>query len=553
MNFAGKICAKICVCACAAVVAIFCAAGCGERVPAAERAAESGILAINNGGEPSALDPQFAQPGVIENRIMLALFEGLVRYDPQTLAPVPAIAESWTISDDGTRYEFKLCDNAKFSDGSPITSRDFMFSFRRILSPKLASPCASLFFAPVKNARRFAAGEIDDFSEVGFSAPDDHTLVVKLENPCPYFLSLACHSSWSVVPASAILKFGAIDERSTLWTRPKNFVGSGPFRLKSWRVAYRIEVEKNPFYRDAANVALAGIRFDAIVDQFAEETAFNDGQYHITNTVPPARVAVLRQRHAPQLRLDPYFSTAFIRVNCAKPPLDDARVRRALSLALDRKALSENVLRAGETPAFRLVPEIAVATDAGNSGDDMRANVAEARRLLAEAGFPDGKNFPEISYLYNTSDGAQFFAQAIQEMWRKNLGIKVVLRNQEYKVYRVSLAQGDYELARSAWSGDFLDPTTFLELFASDGNMNWTNWKSPRYDDLLARAARERDPQARNKLLAEAEDALLADAPIIPTVHPRNKYLIRPEVQGWYPNLLDIHPYNSVHFAQSQK
>lgn len=524
---------------------------CNKPVEPAELAAKQGILLINNGGEPSALDPQFAQPGVIENRIMLALFEGLVRYDPKTLEPIPAIAESWTLSDDGKTWTFHLRSDAKFSDGKSIRAEDFLFSFRRILSPKLASPCAALFFAPVKNARAFAAGTLDDFSQVGFSAPDERTLVVELENPCPYFLSLACHSSWSVVPPHAILKFGKIDERTTLWTRPENFVGSGPFKLKTWRVAYRIEAEKNPYYYDAKNVSLRGIRFDAIEDQFAEESAFNDGQYHVTNTIPPARVPILRATNAPALRLDPYLSTAFIRVNCSRAPLNDPRVRQALSLALDREMLAERVMRGGETPATSLVPESAYSSSVPVKENAHRvpaenAQVEKAKALLAEAGFPNGEGFPEITYLYNTSDGAQFFAQAIQEMWRKNLGLRVTLRNQEYKVYRVSLAQGDYDLARSAWSGDYLDPTTFLELFVSGGYINWTYWSNAEYDALLAEAARERVPKKRFAKLRKAEKILIDAAPIIPTLHSRSKFLIRPEVYGWHSNLLDIHPYNSL-------
>lgn len=519
---------------------------CGERERPVDVAARERILLVNNGGEPAALDPQLVT-GVLELRLMLALFEGLVRYDPETLEPRPAIAERWTVSPDGLCYTFFLRENARWSDGRAITAEDFLFSYKRLLSPKLASPCASLFFSPVKNALAFARGEIADFSQVGFSAPDTRTLVVKLETPCPYFLSLACHSSWSAVPAHAILKFGKMDERSTLWTRPENFVGSGPFRLKNWRVAYRIEAEKNPFYHDAENVWLNGICFDAVEDQFAEERAFRDGQYHLTNTVPPARVSVLRERGEPALRLDPYFSTAFIRVNCTRPPLNDARVRRALSLAIDREMLAERVLRAGETPAYSLVP---AASPAKISPERREAEIAEARRLLAAAGFPNGENFPEISYLFNTSDGAQFFAQAIQEMWRKNLGIRISLKNQEYKVYRVSMEQGDYDLARSAWSGDFLDPTTFLDLFARTSDMNWTGWKNADYDRLLAEAAREREPEMRAKKLRRAEEILAKHVPVIPTVHNRNKFLIHPAVRGWFPNLLDIHPYNRVELRE---
>ncbi|MCR5183556.1 MAG: peptide ABC transporter substrate-binding protein [Opitutales bacterium] len=525
---------------------------CGERVPAARVAAESGILVMNNGGEPSAIDPQFAQPGVIENRIMLALFEGLVRYDPQTLAPVPAIAQKWEVSDDGCRYRFYLRGNAKFSDGKTITADDFIFSFRRILSPALASPTATMFFAPVKNARAFAVGEISDFSQVGFKVIDEHCLEVTLEKPCPYFLSLVCHSSWSVVPAHVILKFGAIDERQTQWTRVGNFVGSGPYTLKDWRVAYRIETCRNDFYWDKASFPLEGIRFDAIEDQFAEERAFRDGQYHITNTVPPASIAAMRAAGTPSLRLDDYLSTAFIRINTQKTPLNDARVRLALSLALDRQDLAEKVMRAGEKPAKRLVPPGAYDPYSHENADLLApsANVARARQVLAEAGYPDGKGFPTISYLYNTSDGAQFFAQALQEQWRKNLGIRVVLQQQEYKVYRVSMAQGDYELARSSWSGDYLDPTTFLDLFGSRSHMNWTGWNNDAYDRLLDEASRERVPARRMKLLSEAEKILLEEMPVIPTVYNKNKFLIRPEVRGWFENLLDIHPYCGVSFQK---
>ncbi len=529
----------------AIVIAFFC--GCGERVPAAKVAAARGILVMNNGGEPSAIDPQFAQPGVIENRIMLALFEGLVRYDPKTLVPVPAIAERWEISEDGLRYRFFLRGNAKFSDGNAITADDFLFSFQRILSPKLASPSASMFFAPVKNARAFALGKIDDFSKVGFKKIDAGTLEIELAEPCPYFLSLVCHSSWSVVPRQTILKFGAIDERQTQWTRVGNFVGSGPYKLKNWRVAYRIEVERNEFYWDKNAFPLNGIRFDAIEDQFAETRAFDDGQYHITNTVPPSKIPALRAAGTPNLRLDDYLSTAFIRVNTKRAPLNDVRVRLALSLALDRKELAEKVMRAGEKPANNFVPAGAYGQFGGNASLlGITANVERARELLAEAGFPSGNGFPEIAYLYNTSDGAQFFAQALQEQWRKNLGIRVVLQQQEYKVYRVSMAQGDYDLARSAWSGDYLDPTTFLDLFAGTSHMNWTGWQNKNYDALLAQAARERVPVKRMEILHNAEKLLMNEMPIIPTIFNKNKFLIRPELRGWHENLLDIHPYENV-------
>jgi oligopeptide transport system substrate-binding protein len=508
----------------------------------AERAAREGVLIINNNAEPVSLDPH-AVSGAIDLRVAGALFEGLLANDPRTLAPVPAAAESHTVSPDGLTHTFRLRENLRWADGRPLTAGDFLFSFRRVLSPRLAAPNAAQFFV-VKNARAFHEGREPDFARTGFSAPDARTVRFELEHPCANFADLVCHPAWAPVPRHVIEKFGDFDAPGLPWTRPGTITGNGPFRLAAWRVADRIEVVRNPRYWNAAAVRLNAVRFLAISDLQAEERAFRGGLLHITSTVPPLKVARCRRAEdGGPLRLDPFFSTTFVRVNTAAAPLADPRVRRALSLALRRAEIAANVMRAGETPAFCLTPPVAGGYVCAAR---LREDPAEARRLLAEAGYPGGRGFPTLTYLYNNHETSRLIAQAMQEMWRATLGIRVELQSQEWKTYKAALAAGTYQLARSAWSGDTLDARAFLDLFESRSEQNQTNWRDPAYDADLAAAARAPDAASRDAACQRAEARLLDALPVLPLVHNRNKFLIRPEVRGWFPNPLDIHPLSAV-------
>jgi oligopeptide transport system substrate-binding protein len=524
----------------ATATALAFATGCGKRTPPIDEATRAGILVINNATEPASLDPH-ALSSAVDLRIANALFEGLLANDPGTLAPRPALAQRWEVSADGCIYTFHLRPSARWSDGAPLTAEDFLFSYKRLLSPRLGSPNAAQFFI-VKNARAFYEGRLASFDATGFAAPDARTLRITLEHPCAYFPALLCHPAWAPVPRQAILRHGAMDTPGTPWTRPQNFVGNGPFHLVQWRVSDRIEVTRNPYYWDATAVRLNGIRFLAIGDLLAEERAFRGGLLHITSTVPPMKVAPLRAAQKPELRLDPFFSTTFIRVNTRVPPLNDSRVRRALALSLHRDEITDRVMRAGETPAFCLTPPGAAGY---TSAAQIQENIAEARLLLAAAGYPGGTGFPALRYLYNTHETSQLVAQALQEMWRKNLGIHVELSSQEWKIYKVSMQRGDYHLVRSAWSGDYYDPSSFLELFTSHSEQNQTGWSDPAYDTAIL-AASQTDNTARLRHLQTAEQRLMDAMPIIPLAYNRNKFLIRPEVQGWLPNPLDIHPFKSV-------
>ena len=529
--------------------------GCGDGETTAQRKAREGVLVINNMAEPSGLDPQ-SVTGLSESRIMYALFEGLVNYDPVDLNAVPGVAEKWTSSPDGRVWTFHLRKDARWSNGDRVTSADFLFSWRRMLLPSFGAEYGSMLH-PVRGARDFNEGRIKDFSQVGFRAPDEATVVIELEYPVPYFLGLLCHHSWLPVHPPTILRHGAIDALHTPWTRPGALVGNGAFSLESWEVARHVRLVRNPRYWNSGKVALNGVEFRAIPDLFAEERAFRGGELHITGAVPPYKVGRLRAEKAPELRLDPFLATGFIWVNCdyrggdpaVRKALSDSRVRRALGLAIDRQQIVEKVLRAGETPALHFTPP---GTGGFRAEARWRPDLAEARRLLAEAGYPEGRGFPQLDYLYNTSEGSQMAAQAYQEMWRNGLGIRVELRNLEWKVYLSAMHRGDYQIGRGAWVGDYNDPNTFLEMLQTGNGLNQSRWSHPEYDRLLGLAARETDPVRRFAHFQEAERLLVAEAPVIPVAFGRNKFLISPHVRGWNPTLLDQHPLNGVTLAPSK-
>jgi oligopeptide transport system substrate-binding protein len=526
--------------------------GCGDGKTTAERMAAEGYLIVNNMAEPSGLDPQTIT-GLSESHIIGALFEGLVGYDPKDLHPVPAAAESWTMSPDGRTWTFRLRAGARWSNGDPVTSADFLFSYERMLSPAFGAEYASMLHG-VRGAKDFAAGRSKDFRAVGFRAPDARTLVIELEDPIPYFLQLLCHHSWIPVHPPTILRHGKMDALHTPWTRPGAMVSNGPFVLEKWEVARRVVVRKNPLYWNAAEVALNAVEFRAISDLFAEERAFRGGELHITGAVPPYKVAKLREEKAPQLRTDPFLSTTYVWVNCdikgeqpvdqaARKALSDPRVRRALGMAIQRELIAEKVLRAGETPALHLTPP---GTGGFVAKARWRQDAEEARRLLAEAGYPGGKGLPRFDYLYATSESQQMAAQAYQEMWRRELGVEVELRNLEWKVYLVAMRKGEFHLCRGAWVGDYNDPNTFLEMLTTGNELNISKWSDAEFDRLLGLAAKETDPARRFGYFQQAEARLVDQAPVLPVVFNKNKFLIRPEVRGWYPTLLDQHPLSAV-------
>ncbi len=507
---------------------------CAKRVSRVDEATRAGILHIGVGSEPSDLDPHLAT-SLSEARIIPALFDSLVSFDPSTLAPIPALAERWTVSPDGLTYTFYLRATARWSNGDPLTAQDCIDSWHRILTPTLAADYAYFFYL-IRGAEAFHKGRTTDFSTVGLAAPDARTLVVQSTHPTPYFLQILLNSPWRPVHVRSIAAVGDAYRRGTPWTRPGHMVTSGPFVLKAWSVNQHVIVEKSPTYWDRAHVRLNAIHFYPIDSVDTEERAFRAGQLHLTYNLSLSKVTAYRRDPSGALRIDPYVNTFFFRFNTRRAPLDDARLRRALSLAIDRESIVQRILLGGQQAATSFVPpNIPGYTPPAQPARDL----ATARRLLAESGHAEGRGLPPIEILYNNSDINRQVTESIQEMWRRDLGVNVTLQNQEYKVVFANRRSGQYQILLSDWVADYLDPTTFLDLWRSDSGNNHTGWTSPAYDALMRRADATADPAARSTILAQAEALMLTAAPIAPIYFNTHIYLIRPEVRGWHPSPMD--------------
>jgi oligopeptide transport system substrate-binding protein len=395
----------------------------------------------------------------------------------------------------------------------------------------------------LKGAEEYYRGKISDFAQVGVKALDDRTLQIDLVGPTPYLLTLLQHDSWLPVCPSAVLKFGKIDTRDTQWTRPGNYVANGPFMMKSWHPNDVIEVVRNPFYWDAQNVKLNGINFYSIENLDTADRAFQAGQLHKTDQVSLDKVPYYRREHPEILRIDPYEGVYFYRINVARKPLDNPKVRLALNLAVDREAIVKNILREDQKPATGFTPP-------GMGGyqplNKVSYDPARARQLLAEAGYPNGKGFPSFTIHFNTLESHRAIAEAIQQMWKEILNINVTLENQEWKVYLDTQNSKNYDISRSAWIGDYMDPVTFLSLWTTGNGNNNTNWGNPKFDALIEQAARTGDPARRFAILRDAEDLFLTDLPVVLIYWYTNAYLLQPSVQNWYPLALGNHNYKFI-------
>jgi oligopeptide transport system substrate-binding protein len=519
-----------------------------KRMPRVQVADEKQILLIGNGTEIESLDPHMVT-GQPEHRIISAVFEGLVApgaEDPD--ADAPGVAESWE-SADMQHWTFHLRKDEVWSDGTPLTAKDFLYAWQRILSPELGSQYAEMLYL-LKGAASFNKGETKDFSSVGVIAPDEHTLQLTLEGPAPYFPGMLKHYTWFPVPQHTIEKFGTMTQRDTPWARPGSLVSNGAFTLKDWRIHHFITVMKNPRYWDAAQVGLNEIQFFPIDNGEAEERVFLDGQLHVTDTVPLAKIPLYRKTRPAFFEQSPELSVEFYRCNVTRPPLDQAKVRQALSLSLDRVALVDQVIRAGHLAATGYTPpgshpQYPPLKKLGFDPD-------KARQLLAEAGFPNGKGFRKIEILTNSSDSARTIAEFFQESWKKQLGIEVTILQQDWQVYLTSQHTLKYDIARAGWVGDYTDPFTFLGIMGTGDGNNDTGWGNPKYDELLAESKLQVDVARRMELLREAETLLLDELPIMPIYWKMDALLIRPEVQNWRSSVLGHRCYKAIRLGPYQ-
>ena len=493
------------------------------------------VLHFGNGAEPQDLDPLMLT-GVIEHRLSLALFEGLVSEDPQ-LNLIPGAAKSWEVSEDRLVYTFHLQDEGRWSNGDPVTTADFIGAFQRMLTPSLAAEYAYMLFC-VAGAEDYYKGRITDFRQTGFKALDEHTLQLTLAQPTPYLLHALNHYAWYPVPIKVVEQFGGLERRGTRWTRAENFVGNGPFRLKEWRPNQKMIVERSPTYWDRANVKLDEIHFYPIESSETEERMFRTGQLHITNEMPLSKIPVYQRDRPEELRIDPYNGVYFYRFNVKRKPFDDPRVRRALALAVDRESLVRNVTLAGEEPAYNLVPP---GMPGYVSRHRLQGDLAEARRLLADAGYPEGRGFPRVELLYNTLEKNRTIAEAVQQMWRRNLGIDIGIYNQEWKVYLDSQDTQNFDLQRAGWIADYVDPHVFIDLWTSDSLNNDTGWSNPNYDRLFRQALAAKDDAGRFAIYQQMEKILVDELPVIPLFFYNRARLVSPRT-NFFTTPLDNFP-----------
>jgi oligopeptide transport system substrate-binding protein len=467
----------------------------------------------------------------------LALFEGLVVNDPVTCHALPGVAESWSLSPDGLTLRFKLRADARWSDGRPLVARDFVEGWLRTLDPATGSEYAYLIGLVVRGAQAYNedGGPRED---VAVKAIDDRTLEVGLVGPAPYAVDLMANYAFSPLPMAAIAKYG--DE----WARPEHLVGNGPYTLREWQPGRYILVVKNDKYWDAKNVRLRSIEFVPVEDEESGYDLFKGGRIDWEANPPYARVEEMRSRK--DFQLSPANSVYYYIFNMAKEPLTDVRVRKALAMAVDKRALVDRILKGGQLPTDSFVPPQAGYGSAKGNPLDLDA----ARKLLAEAGFPNGEGFPKLTILYNTNENHKKIAEFVREEWKRNLGVEVVLRNQEWKTFLDARSKThDFQIARAGWIGDYLDPNAFLDMFLLDSGNNDGLYKNPRYDELVKKAMTMPLGAERLAVLAEAEDLLIGqDQAIMPFYFYASGNLIDTDKwAGWSSNPLDIHPWKFIY------
>lgn len=531
-----------------ALALLGCLPACNEET-SADKARQQGILIIGNNTEPQSLDPHKAT-AVADGKVISALLEGLVRPDAAEDARVhPGMAESWEHNADASIWTFHLRE-AYWSDGRPVSSRDFVYAYRRLLHPEFGGKYAEMLY-PLRGAESFNKGECL-WSEVGVEAPDERTLRLSFGGPMPQLLPLLLHYTWFPVPSHKVEELGGMLDRRSIWTESRHWVGNGAYVRGSHRLNDHLEVLPNPRYWRAEEVRNRGVRFLPIVNGYTETRMYLGGKLHITNNVPPELIAHVRRVAADQFCRDAYYSTVFYRLNTKREALSDVRVRRALSLALDRTALVGKVVRGVGKEAYTFTPPGAgyLLPPPDEATWDKAAREQEAKHLLTEAGYPGGKGFPVLELMTTTRDVQKVTAETIQTMWEEVLGIHVEIRPCEWTAYKVAQQNGDYDISASTWSGDYLDPATFVQLWRSGGGNNSTGWGSAACDAALSAASQSVDERERLACLQRAEREMLQAQPIIPLYWNERTYLKQTAVHGWYPLLLDNHPLDAVEMEQ---
>lgn len=490
------------------------------------------VLTRGNHQDPASLDPHRIST-VYEHNIVLDLFEGLTTPDAEG-RPVPGVAESWRVSEDGLIWTFILRENLVWSDGVPLTADDVVYAFRRFMNPATASQYPYLFYN-VANAAAINRGEQPP-DTLGVTALSPTEVEITLESPVPYLPELLSNGFAATVPRHII------EAQGDDWTRPGVMVSNGPYTLTEWRPQDRVEMTRNERFHAAETVTLDTVIYLPTEDQSAALARFRAGELDASMEFPTARTPWLLENLPDETRIANYLITFYLTFNTDVPALSDRRVRQALSLAIDRDIIATRVLKSGERPAQTFVPP----GTAGYSSPavpelSVAERRAEAQALLAEAGYGP-ENPLRLTYSLSSAEDRRRIAAAIAAMW-KPLGVEVTINNTEGKVLFSRLRSGDFEIGYVGWAADVNDAANFLAIMQSAAvRSNYARYRNPGYDDLLAQAAATVDVGARAGLLTEAESVLLDDAPIAPLVHGVSKNLVAKRVQGWLDNVKDVHP-----------
>jgi oligopeptide transport system substrate-binding protein len=529
------------------ITALILISACGRLATNVDTGTANQVLHLGNGSEPSGLDPHLITD-VGASRIVAELLEGLIGLDPKTLAAEPAAASSWKVSADLKTYTFYLNPNGKWSNGDKVVAQDFVYSWQRLLMPDLASEYSYQLFV-VTGAEDYHTGIIEDFNSVGVKAINDLTLQVELQAPTPYFLTLLSHPSTFPVHRPTIEEFGDIDDPGSLWTRAGNYVGNGPFVLTEWALNRIIRIEKSPSYRDAEKIKLNEVRFYPIDNLSTEERMFRANTLHITESIPSEKIAVYQAKNSREIKISPYFGTYYYRINTLKPPMDDKRIRLALAMTIDRQKIVTAITKGGQIPAYNFTPP---DTEGFTARAKIPFDIERAQQLLADAGYPGAEGLGPIEILYNTSEGHKKIAIAIQQMWKLALDIDVKLYNQDWKSSLITISNLDYQVARSAWIGDYPDPNTFLDTMTTGNGNNRTGFTNAEYDALIRKAANTMDQQQRFEYFQQAEQILTEEVPVIPIYTYTQNYLRSNDVKGWHDNVLDYHPLKYVYLARDE-
>ncbi len=493
-------------------------------------AAAEGEIVFNLAVEPQTIDP-VRNNAVDGSNVIFNLFDGLVRIGFDD-APEPGCAERWEVSEDGMTWTFHLRKGLKWSDGKPLTAEDFRYGLLRLLDARNASPNAYMAYF-LKNGEAFFNGKAGS-EDVGIDVPDDATLRLRLENPAP--LMLDCLSFYAFAPARA----DVVEQDPRGWaTKPESLVCNGPFVLSEWKHNSELTLTKNPNYWDADNVKIDKVRMVMITDSNTALAAFKAGKVDLLDRIPPQMTPQLIE--SGEAKVAPALGTAFCVFNVARAPFDDPRVRKAFTLAIDRRTMVEKVTLGGQKPAVAFIPYgiPGVGSDRdfraeGGTFLPERADPEAAKKLLAEAGYPDGKGFPKVTYKYNLSSTNKAIAEALQAMWKQNLGVEVELANEEWKVFLNTREQGDFQIARHAYVTIFFDAGSLLEGWVTGSPKNVARYSDPEYDALIRDSLKQMDRSKRMEDMHRAEAILMRDLPVLPLYFYSTPYMQSARVKGIY-------------------